>query len=157
MPIFVVHEHHARNLHFDFRLEMNGILKSWAIPKGPSMNPQDKRLAILVDDHPLDYASYEGIIPAGYYGSGPVVIWDQGEFTFVDGSFESKKMSIELKGKTLNGIFSLFALKKQIKNWLLIKKNDNYADLQFRIEPLLEKKKHYAKGNVLYGPSALTR
>ncbi len=141
MAIFVVHEHHATNLHFDFRLETDGVLKSWAIPKGPSMNPKDKRLAILVDDHLLEYADYEGIIPEGQYGAGPVVIWDKGDFEITDGDFRKQKLTIFLRGSILKGEFSLFALKGKPKQWLLIKKQDEFADEKFVLKTFLSEKK----------------
>ncbi|MCX7944399.1 MAG: 3'-phosphoesterase [Deltaproteobacteria bacterium] len=141
MPIFVVHEHHATNLHFDFRLEIDGVLKSWAIPKGPSMNPKDKRLAILVDDHALEYADYEGIIPNGQYGAGAVIIWDRGDFEILRGSFKEQKLSIYLRGKILKGEFSLFVIKNNPKQWLFVKKNDEFADENFVIKTFISERK----------------
>src|SRR5512135_2629514 len=114
MPLFVVHEHHSKRLHFDLRLEMARVLKSWALPKGPSMNPADKRLAVQVEDHPLDYGDFEGIIPQGTYGAGPVLIWDSGIFE-PEGDpasgLERGKLTFTLKGRKLKGGFSLVLMK----------------------------------------------
>ncbi|NTU42681.1 MAG: 3'-phosphoesterase [Nitrospirales bacterium] len=137
MPLFVVHEHHARRLHFDFRLEMDGVLKSWAVPKGPSMNPADKRLAVLVEDHPLEYGSFEGIIPEGQYGAGAVAIWDRGAFTLLSGDIGSGRLEFSLQGKRLKGGFVLMRMKGKEKDWLLIKKRDEEADPHFRMETVL--------------------
>jgi len=138
--IFVVQKHAASHLHYDFRLEMNGILKSWAIPKGPSMNPEEKRLAIMVEDHPIDYKDFEGTIPEGNYGAGNVIVWDSGTYTLADEKDEGKvsskfksnlqdgHLSFILSGKKLKGEFALVRLKIKQKNaWLLIKKDDQYA------------------------------
>ena len=133
---FVVHEHKATRLHYDFRLEIGGVLKSWAIPKGPSLNPSDKRLAVQVPDHELDYIDFEGIIPEGTYGAGPVVIWDSGEFTSVDTAnpeetLSSGKLSFVLYGRKLKGGFTLAQMKGLPKGtgkeWLLMKKKDDFA------------------------------
>jgi len=127
MPIFVVHEHRARHLHYDLRLEIGGVLKSWAVPKGPSMNPEDKRLAVMVDDHDLEYADFEGTIPEGQYGAGKVIIWDKGEFNLLKGSLSSGNIEFELKGKKLKGRFVLIRMKKGDNNWLLIKMKDAFS------------------------------
>src|SRR6478735_4061540 len=138
---FVVQRHKASHLHYDFRLEMDGVLKSWAIPKGPSLNPKDKRLAMMVEDHPYDYGSFEGEIPKGNYGAGVVEIWDKGTYEHisikdpVEGNKQLLKdlkngsLKIVLKGKKLKGEFALVKMKgdKPANSWLLIKHNDEYA------------------------------
>lgn len=131
---FVVHEHKATRLHYDFRLEIGGVLMSWAVPKGPSLNPADKRLAIMVNDHPLEYGAFEGIIPEGSYGAGPVVIWDAGTFIPLDTddparSITAGKLSFTLQGRKLTGAFALARMKGRGtgKEWLLMKKKDASA------------------------------
>jgi bifunctional non-homologous end joining protein LigD len=139
---FVVHEHHARRLHYDFRLEISGVLKSWAIPKGPSMNPSEKRLAVMVDDHPLEYGEFEGIIPQGTYGAGPVVIWDSGEFLpegDPEKALKKGRLRFTLEGRMLKGGFSLILMKGKGsgKDWLLIKGQDPFAKEDWKIEEAL--------------------
>lgn len=133
---FVVQRHHASRLHYDFRLEIDGVLKSWAIPKGPSLNPKDKRLAMMVEDHPYDYCTFEGIIPAGEYGSGVVSIFDQGTYEPASGGTErdlkkglhAGNLKFKLNGKYLKGEFALVKLKTAENNsWLLIKNKDDFA------------------------------
>jgi len=137
MPKFVVHEHHASRLHFDFRLEMEGVFKSWAIPKGPSMNPHDKRLAIMVDDHPLEYGSYEGIIPEGNYGAGAVLLWDKGECEYLGGNIGAGRLEFSLKGRKLKRIFILAKMAGKEKEWLLVKKKDDFAEGDFQLKTRL--------------------
>lgn len=140
-PHFVVHEHHASHLHYDFRLELEGVLRSWVIPKGPSMNPSEKRLALLVEDHPLEYIDFEGIIPKGHYGAGAVVIWDRGSYELVE--LKEGKINFSLKGKNLKGAFTLTLLKGRGKGneWLLIKKKDQYARHSWKLETRLTPEK----------------
>lgn len=141
MPIFVVHEHHSKKLHYDFRLEIDGVLKSWAVPKGPSMSPHDKRLAIMVDDHPIEYGTFEGIIPDGYYGAGPVLIWDSGDYTPIAIDMVKKHVEFTLHGRKLKGAFILTGLKGKEKEWLLIKKKDEFAQTSYEIKTELTKTK----------------
>ncbi len=119
-PNFVVQKHWARNLHYDFRLELDGVLKSWAVPKGPPQKVGDKRLAIQVEDHPLEYASFHGTIPEGQYGAGRVAIWDKGQVKFK--RITKDLIEFDLFGKKLKGKFALLhPAKFEKKNWLFIK------------------------------------
>ncbi len=135
---FVVHEHHATRLHFDLRLEMDGVLKSWAIPKGPSMNPADKRLSVMVEDHPLEYLSFRGEIAEGNYGAGRVEIWDSGTYRVVEGSPDEGKMVFEIEGTRLEGAFHFVKLRSGNNEWLLIKGRDEYADSEWKLEQVIE-------------------
>ncbi|EPN55034.1 ATP-dependent DNA ligase, partial [Pseudomonas syringae pv. actinidiae ICMP 19096] len=131
---FVIQKHDARNLHYDFRLELDGTLKSWAVPKGPSLDPKQKRLAVHVEDHPLDYAAFEGSIPKGQYGGGDVIVWDRGIWqphgdprkTYADG-----KLKFTLIGEKLSGEWALVRTRLKgsgsKEQWLLIKEKDDIA------------------------------
>ncbi|WP_026449501.1 DNA polymerase ligase N-terminal domain-containing protein [Aequorivita capsosiphonis] len=140
-PIFVIQKHDATNLHFDFRLEIDNTLKSWSVPKGPSTDPSVKRMAIPTEDHPMDYADFEGTIPKGQYGGGTVMIWDNGTFENIKKDKDSEPidlkkaykmgtLEVKLKGKKLKGGYALIKMKSgNMKgNWLLIKMDDEEAD-----------------------------
>jgi len=157
---FVVQKHDASHLHYDFRLELGGVLVSWAVPKGPSLNTADKRLAMHVEDHPLDYRNLEGVIPEGNYGGGTVIVWDEGEYWPLEGEELSRKeqekllkqqheagnMKIVLKGKKLKGAFALFLMKgRGERSWILQKKDDRYASET----DVLEKDKSVKSGKTL--------
>ncbi len=130
---FVVQKHDARQLHYDFRLELDGVLLSWAVPKGPSLDPKDKRMAVRTEDHPLDYADFEGTIPPGHYGAGTVIVWDRGRWTPLDDPHDglrSGKLALELHGHKLQGQWELVRMRKPGERqevWLLFKKRDAAA------------------------------
>ena len=150
---FVIHEHHATRLHFDLRLEIGGTGKSWAVPKGPSMDPDDKRLAVAVPDHSLSYFKFEGTHEEGTYGAGEVRIWDSGKYeTLVDPQLQYDEGRIEFSflGKKVRGAFILVRMspraasnpKSKIQNpksnnWLLIKRDDQFADIEWRLKTIL--------------------
>lgn len=135
-PVFVIQEHDASTLHYDFRLEVGGVLKSWAVPKGPSSDPSDKRLAIETEDHPLDYADFEGTIPEGEYGAGTVVIWDRGPYRSLssekqhslDAALRDGHAQVELDGEKLSGGYALQRIDADKGHWLLVKMADGSAD-----------------------------
>lgn len=138
-PVFVIHKHDASNLHYDFRLEVGGVLKSWAVPKGPSTDPSEKRLALPTEDHPLDYADFEGFIPEGEYGAGPVLVWDAGPYRnlradkdngkSMEQSLEEGKVEVWLEGQKLRGGHALIRTGEgEDARWLLIKMDDDEAD-----------------------------
>ena len=135
-PIFVIQKHDASNLHYDLRLEADGVLKSWAVPKGPSMDPKVKRLAVPTEDHPMAYADFEGVIPEGHYGAGTVIVWDSGTFNNTKGddvnlsdNLNEGHATIHLKGSKLIGNFALIRTKRGGKRpqWLFFKMKDDYA------------------------------
>jgi DNA ligase D-like protein (predicted 3'-phosphoesterase) len=135
--IYVIQKHKATNLHYDLRLELNGVLKSWAIPKGPTIDPSQKKLAVPTEDHPIDYADFEGIIPEGEYGAGAVIVWDKGTYRnlkkniSLEEAYDEGKLEIFIYGKKLKGAYVLLRTGKkqdEDKRWLLIKMKDKYAD-----------------------------
>lgn len=141
-PAFVVQMHQASHLHYDLRLEIDGVLKSWAVPRGPSYNPEDKRAAFQTEDHPVEYASFEGIIPPGNYGAGAMIVWDRGTLTITEGADDpvaaiaSGKLAFVLEGTKLKGEWALVKLKGkkyQANEWLLLKHRDGYVSADWDV------------------------
>src|SRR5438067_12782424 len=145
LPIFVIQKHQASRLHYDFRLEMEGVLKSWAVPKGPSYDPTVKRLAMMTEDHPYDYASFEGVIPEGNYGAGNVIIWDEGTWEFIEPgddpvkAVRQGKLTFRLFGKKMFGEWALVKIHGRSpkgNEWLLLKHRDAYANGEIDVTAL---------------------
>ena len=153
---YVIQKHAASQLHYDFRLEWDGVLLSWAVPKGPSFDPADKRLAVQVEDHPLDYADFEGVIPEGEYGGGTVMVWDRGTYTPRGDMAEmhpSGSIKIDLHGEKLEGGFALVRMKRRPKetrdNWLLIKERDDFVRPREAYDVLAERPDSAATGRTM--------
>ena len=151
---FVIQKHDASHLHYDFRLELDGVLKSWAVPKGPSLDPSEKRLAVEVEDHPLDYASFEGSIPAGEYGGGDVIVWDRGEWVSSDtpkADLKKGHLEFELRGEKLSGRWNLVRTRRGSSKpqWLLMKKNDEAAISHEEFDVTEEKPESVKTGGLL--------
>src|SRR4051812_48505673 len=134
-PVFVIQMHAARSLHFDFRIEVGGALVSWAVPKGPSTDPRDKRLAVRVEDHPVDYGDFEGVIPEGNYGAGSVIVWDAGPYRNlrdepVEQGLKDGRVTIWLEGQKIRGGYALTrtGVRRGKEQWILVKKRDEEAD-----------------------------
>lgn len=137
-PVFVIQKHDASTLHYDFRLEVDGMLTSWAVPKGPSTDPNEKRLAQPTEDHPLDYATFEGVIPEGHYGAGTVLVWDMGPYrnlraeeeepVSMTEALDDGKVEVWLEGQKLRGGYALVRIDDADDRWLLIKMDDEEAD-----------------------------
>jgi len=154
MPSFVIQKHKATTLHYDFRLEVKGVLKSWVLPKGPSTDPSDKRLAIQTEDHSIEYADFEGVIPEGEYGAGTVIVWDKGIYknqkddqTISEG-ISKGHITFRLEGKKLKGGYSLtFFRKDKNELWILVKTDDEYADA--RRNPVSTQKESVLTGRTI--------
>jgi len=157
-PIFVIQKHDASNLHYDFRLQVGDVLKSWAVPKGPSTDPSEKRLALETEDHPLDYADFEGVIPEGQYGAGVVIVWDtgtyentsekKGEELTMEEALEKGHITVTLQGKKLKGGYALIRTQGgENPKWLLMKKKDDAADA--RRNPVSTEPKSVISGKII--------
>ncbi|MQA88081.1 MAG: DNA ligase [Streptosporangiales bacterium] len=156
---FVVHEHEATSLHYDFRLEAAGVLKSWAVPKGPSTDPREKRLAMRTEDHPVAYADFEGVIPEGEYGAGAVIVWDAGGYDNltedrdgrqvpVDDAVERGHVTVRLHGEKLSGGYALTRMRSgERERWLLVKTADDDADA--RRDPVRTQRKSVRSGRTV--------
>lgn len=157
-PQFVIQKHDASTLHYDFRLEADGVLKSWAVPKGPSTDPAEKRLAIPTEDHPLEYADFEGVIPEGEYGAGTVLIWDRGPYRnitekdgekqAIDKAIEAGHVLVELQGEKISGGYALHRTGSgDDARWLLVKMDDEHADA--RRKPVSTEPKSVVSGRTI--------
>ena len=152
-PRFVIQHHAARSDHYDFRLEIDGVLVSWAIPKGPSANPKDKRMARRTEDHPLEYARFEGVIPEGEYGAGGVIVWDHGTYTNateheITEGLQRGHLSFQLHGEKLRGGYALTRIREgKDETWLLVKRKD--ADADARRKPVRSQPESVLSGRTL--------